>query len=79
MVDVGLGDGIRRSEDRVWPGYQGGGSPEHVPVGELRLWQVGLTPPAGLTGLSVTPTSVRVVVPGVGHGEGVGDALAGRS
>jgi hypothetical protein len=37
--------------------------PEHVPAGELRLWQVGVTPPAGLTGSSVTPTLVRVEFP----------------
>ena len=32
-------------------------SPEHVPVGELRDWQNGVTPPAGARGMSSTPTS----------------------
>ena len=34
-----------------------------LPGGGLTLWQVGVTPPAGLTGLSVTPTSVRSSFP----------------
>ena len=47
----------------TWPGTKLVVAPEHVPAGELRLWQVGLTPPAGLTGLSVTPTSSRSSFP----------------
>ncbi len=47
----------------IWPGTRVVVAPEHVPAGELRLWQVAVTPPAGAVGTSVTPTSVSVRFP----------------
>ena len=47
----------------VWPGTSVVVAPEQVPVGLLRLWQVAVTGPAGLTGTSFTPTPVIVTFP----------------
>ncbi len=47
----------------LWPGSKVVNSPEQVPAGELRLWHVGTTPPAGAIGTSVTPTEVSVRLP----------------
>ncbi len=63
VVDVGLGHGVDGGEIGTWPGARVVVAPEQKAVGELRLWHAGTTPPAGLTGLSVTPTPVRVTFP----------------
>ena len=47
----------------ICPGVRVVVAPVQVPVGFDRLWHVGVTPVAGLTGSSVTPTSVRVTLP----------------